>query len=839
MKYSLPYITLVQAPGGYGKTYFINNLIESNQDQDYITINYIHQKDGFINCLIMSFGLKNINPPISSQLIDWYKFFSNLNKKLLIVIENIELVKDKEVFDFIDFFITNNPKNIYFIFSSAKKLNITQKVISKSFKLIEKEDLVFNINSMKKLWQKNDLELTQKDNDFFRLSNGWNQAIILYLQYSKNEISENKFDFLIKEAIFSLFSDLDIKRIFSDEINPQLKTNFLEKEKWSQMIIDFMSEKNKNNYEYWNYLARQDNTEVNQAILYLERALSIVTSINNPLKQNNYSLATQDIYNRLIYSYSINSDYNQVDQIFSKTEKYTEEYNKVNSAIYYYMKANRLRQKSLYKEAFDYLKTVLDIESSDNNVLKFQTKSYVLKGLIYYQVGEYQKTREYYQKAIYLAKAEKNYTLEIEITIMLAFLNVWEGKNIDILPPNIKEIIASFPIKEQPLMWLNLAFYWILGENISIDSVELILNKIKIINDRLKYNFLIPLIADIEARMLRYKGDYESAFYHHKIAINNLSHDSFEYIHAKLNMSLTLIKTLNIESAKIELNEVYNLARESGSLGLLKEAEILLKQTDNSFKIEKVNSGSNEIFNNQNYIQIDSFGGFTVKVNGQDNIKWSRKKAKNLFIYLLFNPRGIHRETLAETLFPDDMQPLKNLDVHIHFIRKIFDWSKDRENSIIIFRNSCYFLNKSFNYVFDIDSFNSNYMKWLKTNDTKLKILLSEQIISLYKGEFLPEIDFADEWQSERENYRKKIIEVIKYLLKNYDNDKNNEIFEKLIYIDPLTEENYIEYMRFSVKNKALLKIIYKRYIKTMKNQLSLDPAITVTNLYNDLIKIN
>ncbi len=843
MKNNLSYFTLIESPLGYGKTFFIENIINSPQNKDYLFIKYIHQNDDFINCLIQSFHLKNISSPLSENLIEWYKFFEKNNQKIVIIFDDIDLIQDKKIFDFIDFFIKNKNKNLSLIISSSSKLVLNKSVLIKDFQWINKDDLAFNPKSLKKLWQDNSLEIKIKDIEFLNYSKGWSQAINLYLSYIKGDISKQKFDYLLKESILSLFSAINIDSVFSNSYNSELEKNLLEREDWSELILDFLSRFSQKNFQYWVYLAIKNNTEIDTSINYLERALSLSFSkvsedeLNKDIKLY--------IYDRLIYFYSINCQYHKVDEIFEVTENYFSEIESFfldsnhkrysSDIVHYYMKANRLRQKSMYSQALEY------IEKIQKNVIyftsKFQTKSYILKGLIYYQIGEYKNTREYYQRAIYLAKAEKNYTLEIEITIMLAFLNVWEGKNIDILPTNIIEIIDNFPIKEQPLMWLNLAFYWILGEKIDIESVELILNKIEIINYKLKYKYLIPLIADIKARMLRYKGDYENAFYEHKIAIDNLSNNSFEYIHAQLNMSLTLIKVNNLESAIIILKEVYSLALKSSSLGLLKESEILLKQIDSSFINEKSIVIQNENSNNNlSYIQIESFGGFNIKVNGKDNIKWSRKRAKNLFIHLLFNNRGIHRESLAEILFPDDMQPLKNLDVHIHFIRKIFDNSKDRENSIIIFKNSCYFLNKNFNYVFDIDIFESTFNKWLKTDDLKLKLLLSEQMINLYQGEFLPEIDFADNWQSERENYRKRIIEIINYLIKNSDKEIS-EIYEKLLLIEPLLEENYIKFMKYSYQNKALVKNIYKRCLNVFKNELGLESSNALSDVYNELIK--
>jgi tetratricopeptide (TPR) repeat protein len=832
----IPYITLIEAPFGYGKTFNVNKL---SSIYKVLKINYLHQNDNFINSLISSFHINKFDCPISSQLTDWFKYFKSLKHELILVFDDFDKINDYKAIEFINFFISNTTSNIYFIISSSVKLNLDENIaLLHNCKYLNQNNLIFNDVSTKELWNEHKLKFSKNDLDFLHKSNGWSIAISLYLQFRKNQITSEQFNSLINQSIKNLFKD--INNIFSDKNNILLERNLIEKKYLSDLVFEHIAIENKNYFEYWLYISLFKSNSVEQSIIYLQRALKICLSN----KKKNEILK---IYNRLINFYTINSEYKNIDSIIIQAENYITFSNQSDLSVYMYLKANRMRQINNYDESIKLLEYIINIDDDAPILLKFQTKSYVLYGLIEYQKGNYSLTRNYYQKAIYLAEGEKNVVLKTEIEIMLAFLDTWEGKNINILNESIIDIVDSFSLKDQPMMWLNLAFYWILGEKINIDFVELILNKIETINKTLNFNFLIPLIADIKARLLRFKGEYESAFYYHKIALNNLEINSFEYIHAQLNMGLSLIKISNNKEAENLINNVYKNAIKSNSLGLAKEAEILLRQINPNTNIDNKDIQKNQISSNHsntieekieinNEISFEFLGAFNVFIN-QKNVKWSRKKAKNLIIHLLLTPKGIHREYLAEILFPDDDNPLKNLDVHIHFIRKIFDKDKNKDNSIIMFQNSSYFFNKNFIYKSDIEDFKKLYINFTKEYNEDSRKTLALKIIDIYKGDFLPEIDFADYWIAERESYRKKIIEVLIFLLHQPIEDNIDYLCQKLIVIDPLNENNYILVMKKISDNKQLLKNTYKKYIEIMKNELSIEVNENVVNLYNELLK--
>ncbi|MBC7475587.1 MAG: hypothetical protein H7263_14960, partial [Candidatus Sericytochromatia bacterium] len=399
-------------------------------------------------------------------------------------------------------------------------------------------------------------------------------------------------------------------------------------------------------------------------------------------------------------------------------------------------------------------------------------------------------------------------------------------------------------LKAQPIMLLNLAFYGLLGEKVDLELAVKILSKIKDVSKILKWKYLIPLIADIEARIFRFKKDYHNAHICHNLALSTLEKESFEYLHAQLNYALTILREGKNNDAQICLQELLIKANISKSNGLIREINVLINQispTDNS-----LSSVKNTITNNNiEKITIKMFDGFQIKVGDRVINKWSRKKAKHLLIHLLLNPKGIHRETLAELIFSSDTldNPLSNLDVSIHSLRKVLEPErKNKNSSFILFQDSCYRFNWSYPYDCDLINFENNYKEWKKSNIQKEKIQFAQIALKNYSGLLLPDLDFADNWISEREHLKNNANKLFDFLIKYLLDIKDDEAeywIEKLINIDPIDEKGYLYFLNYAniTNNINLLKSIKVKLTKILKKELDESPSSQFNLYYYDLEK--
>lgn len=594
-------------------------------------------------------------------------------------------------------------------------------------------------------------------------------------------------------------------------------------------MSDF-SESDINNDSYWEYWAlKVDNT--NDALVFIERAEKIAKANNSDNLLN--------ILTRKIHFLTLFGQYKDIDLLIDEAEKNYESSDLISKVAFLYQKANRLRFLCQHEKVLEIVFNILAFNSADKKVLFLQNKTYVLAGLTYYQSGEYEKTRENYHKGLLLAEKSFDDSSALEIKIMLSFLDAFEGK---IAEYNITiEDIEKAPEKKQPVMLLNLAFYWILGDNLNIEKGLELINKTRYIAQKLRYDFLIPLIYDIEARIYRYSKEYEKALFLHEKVLKIIPENSFDFLQAKLNQALTLLRLNRKEEARKSFEFLINKAKNINSLGIIRQIEAIENKNQTEIFTNQLNEIKSE---NLPKIKITTFGKFEVIIGESIITEWKRKKTKNLLAYLITNPRGIHRESLAEILFPSDVidNPLKSLDVHIHSLRKILEPNrKTKESSFIIFRDSFYQFNWEYPCEIDFVVFLELYKNLIKQGLKDNNIDMVTSFLAIYKGQFLEEIDFADDWFEQREEFYRKFLDISyqlsDFMIKKQAYEHFEGIVNNIIKYDKTNEKAYLKLFEIAEKKNdlTLLKNTYQRATINFKKIYDSDLPKELILAYNEI----
>jgi len=184
--------------------------------------------------------------------------------------------------------------------------------------------------------------------------------------------------------------------------------------------------------------------------------------------------------------------------------------------------------------------------------------------------------------------------------------------------------------------------------------------------------------------------------------------------------------------------------------------------------------------------------------------------------------------------------PLKNLDVSIHSLRKALEPErKSKESSFILFSDSCYAFNWSCSHSLDISLFEQYYQDWQKENSEEN----AEKVLSLYQGELLPEIDFAENWQEERASFQRKAISLLTWLteskIKNKNYSQAEYSAEKLISLDNLNEDSHFLLMRVATekRDKTLLNQIYRDLENLLKKELDCQPSMETQKQYARMLE--
>lgn len=435
----------------------------------------------------------------------------------------------------------------------------------------------------------------------------------------------------------------------------------------------------------------------------------------------------------------------------------------IDEAAWLYLKANRERQCCQYASAHQHLDQLQALTGAE--VVKFHTRAVQLRGLTYYQQGQYHKTKTLYQQALALAVHDNNKAMELEIHSMLYFLNALqegessESENVSTL--QIETLLAevkALPLTRQPLIYLNLVFAQLLGERIDVPLAQTLLHQAKHIAETLNWDSLWPLIWDVEARLWRFLKRDEHANHLHQQALQRLEPQSFAFLYAYLNQTLTALRQPGNTQARQQLQDILEQARSHGSEGLVREAEALLPNIpgESIKKTVRVPASTQT----GTLLRIQTFGAFQVYLNDEPVGRWPRKKSRHILVQLLLHSHSMHRETLADWLTANDdlEQALRSLDVHIHALRKVLEPHRKgkQASQFIHFQDACYRFNRQSHYQWDAEDFSAGYDYWLKHKTDPNSLSQVESTLQLYQGVFLPELDFADLWQAEREHYQRQ-----------------------------------------------------------------------------------
>jgi DNA-binding SARP family transcriptional activator len=264
----------------------------------------------------------------------------------------------------------------------------------------------------------------------------------------------------------------------------------------------------------------------------------------------------------------------------------------------------------------------------------------------------------------------------------------------------------------------------------------------------------------------------------------------------------------------------------------------------------------NEVASNPHQLEINLFGGLSIKVDGMlcnINVKRS-KQVLMLAGYIFANRFSVNSiEQYANILWGDSGEgkeadnpqgALKNL---VWRCRKILRDALPSEfaDDLVIFTGNTYTFNNALSCTIDIEELEKLYKGlYAKINSTD-HILCLEKIVALYRGDFLPIFSDKD-WVVVRSTYFKRIyIKCVNDLLSMY---LENELFDKVIVLceTALKYEQYDESMHIAYI-KALTAISridravahYEHVGKIFYRDLGIAASSELRGLYNEIQKVD
>jgi ATP/maltotriose-dependent transcriptional regulator MalT/two-component SAPR family response regulator len=236
---------------------------------------------------------------------------------------------------------------------------------------------------------------------------------------------------------------------------------------------------------------------------------------------------------------------------------------------------------------------------------------------------------------------------------------------------------------------------------------------------------------------------------------------------------------------------------------------------------------------------IRAFGHAEVSVNGRSIAMsdWRTKSVRDLFFYFLFRQDAVTKEQIGEILWPEitDPQTLK-----ARFKDEIYRLRRAAGRNVIVFDDVYYRFNRTLDYEYDVEAFESYLTRARKTRDSARRIEWYQKAADLVHGSYLSEVDAY--WTTEeRERLGQMYVSALEELAHLYLDanqlDHCLSMCQLALAQDRYNEEIYQVEMRAYAARGDRVSIVrrYQASKAALKEGLGISPSQETEALYRDL----
>jgi LuxR family maltose regulon positive regulatory protein len=238
-------------------------------------------------------------------------------------------------------------------------------------------------------------------------------------------------------------------------------------------------------------------------------------------------------------------------------------------------------------------------------------------------------------------------------------------------------------------------------------------------------------------------------------------------------------------------------------------------------------------------LTIRAFGHAEVNVNGRviPMSEWRTKSVRDLFFYFLFRQEALTKEQIGEVLWPEtaDPQILK-----ARFKDEIYRLRRAVGRNAIVFDEVYYRFNRTLDYEYDVEAFESYLERARKGRDAARRIEWYQKAVDLVQGPYLSESDAS--WvMEERERlgqvYESALEELARLYLNTNQLDRCLSISQIALSQNRYNEDVYQLQMRAyaALGDRALVVRCYQACKAILHEGLGISPSPETETLYQDL----
>ncbi len=238
-------------------------------------------------------------------------------------------------------------------------------------------------------------------------------------------------------------------------------------------------------------------------------------------------------------------------------------------------------------------------------------------------------------------------------------------------------------------------------------------------------------------------------------------------------------------------------------------------------------------------IVIRSLGRTQVKI-GDQLVKlaaWKTQSVRDLFFFILQHMDGVTKEEIGEVFWLEaDQQTIR-----LRFKNSIYRVRHALGTESVTLVDEAYRFNRTLDYDYDVENFLQEFSSAQSTDDQGVKIQHFKNALVLYKGPYLPKIDY--EWVLiQRENLHQKFLEIaanlIDLLIETKQYQQAIDYSQRAIEIDPCSEAAHRSAMiaYSAMGDKAGMVRQFDKCKKLLLNDLGVTPSPQTEKLYRTLI---
>jgi len=240
-------------------------------------------------------------------------------------------------------------------------------------------------------------------------------------------------------------------------------------------------------------------------------------------------------------------------------------------------------------------------------------------------------------------------------------------------------------------------------------------------------------------------------------------------------------------------------------------------------------------------LTIQAFGRTQVKVGGKSLTMsdWQTQSVRDLFFYFLAMKEPLIKEQIGAVFWPELEEPSR---LKMRFKNDIYRLRRAVGSDTILFENDLYSFNRSCDYEYDVEAFESLLFQAKITKNDDLRIKLLQQAVNLVNGHFLEDVYTTWVW-SERERINQVFLQSLMDLANHLKNaNKIQEalaICQRAIGHEITFEAAYFLAMNLHMQLNDRVSAIrlYEAYTEMMEHELDLPPSPEMETAYKRLTR--